>query len=241
MKSDNLITAIVWDYDGTLVDTWLKNLNVSRRIIDKVSEDGWNKFPVLQSLENYHAAHTKATNWREFYKQSFGFNDKQIDEAGRMWTGYQLEDKTPVPFIKGVEEVLISLQNFRQGIVSQNSRETITRFIKEKNLTAYFHSVIGYEEVDLSRQKPHPDGLLMCIEKLTDSKPGVVIYIGDHETDVRCAINANNILANSKKELKIVSVGAFYGSKVDTSDWSVLPDYQFQNTGEIVDIINNFN
>ena len=241
MKSNNLIKVIIWDYDGTLVDTWYKNLNVSRRIIDKVSEEEWNKFTVLHTLENYHNAHIKASNWREFYKQSFGFNDKQIDEAGRMWTGYQLEDKTPVPFIEGVEDAIKSLQGFTQGIVSQNSREIINKLLKEKNLIAYFDAVIGYEEVELSRQKPHPDGLLMCIEKLTDSKPGVVFYIGDHETDVRCAINANNILTDNKKELKIVSVGAFYGFKVDTSNWSVLPDYQVQNTGEIVNIINNFN
>jgi HAD superfamily hydrolase (TIGR01549 family) len=241
MKSSNLITAIVWDYDGTLVDTRLKNLNVSRKIIDKISEAGWDNFPVLQTLENYHTAHTKATNWREFYKQSFRFNDKQIDGAGKMWTGYQLEDQTPLPLIDGVEDAVKSLQSFPQGIVSQNSRKIITRFLKEKNLISYFNTVIGYEEVDLSKQKPHPDGLLMCIEKLTDSKSGVVIYIGDHETDVRCAINANNILSENKKDVKIVSVGAFYGLNVDTSGWSVWPDYQIQSAGDIVDVINNFN
>jgi HAD superfamily hydrolase (TIGR01549 family) len=233
--------AIIWDYDGTLVDTRLRNLNVSRKIIDKVSGEGWDKFPALQTLENYHAAHTKATNWREFYKQSFGFNDKQIDEAGRMWTGYQLEDQTPIPLIDGVEETVKSLQSFPQGIVSQNSREIINQFLKESDLISYFNTIIGYEEVDLSRQKPHPDGLLMCIEKLTDSKPGVVIYIGDHETDARCAVNANEIIGNDKQDIRIVSVGAFYGFKVETSDWSVLPDYQIQRAGDIIDVINNLN
>lgn len=235
------VLAIIWDYDGTLVDTRLKNLNVSRKIIDKVSEGGWKGFPVLQTLENYHIAHTKATNWREFYKQSFGFIDKEIDEAGKMWTGYQLEDQTPIPLIDGVEETVKSLQSFPQGIVSQNSREIINQFLKEKDLISYFNTIVGYEEVDLSRQKPHPDGLLMCIEKLTDSIPGVVIYIGDHETDARCAINANNIFINSKEDIKIVSVGAFYGFNVDTSDWSVLPDYQIQRAGDIIDVINNLN
>ena len=240
IKSRKALT-IIWDYDGTLVDSRLKNLNVSRKIIDKVSEGGWKDFPVLQTLENYHAAHTKATNWREFYKQSFGFIDKEIDEAGKMWTGYQLEDQTPIPLIDGVEETVKSLQSFPQGIVSQNSREIINKFLEEKNLLTYFDTVFGYEEVDLSRQKPHPDGLMMCIEKLTDSKPGIVIYIGDHETDARSAVNANNIFINSKEDIKIVSVGAFYGFNVDTSDWSVLPDYQIQRAGDIIDVINNLN
>jgi HAD superfamily hydrolase (TIGR01549 family) len=240
-KTSKKPLAIIWDYDGTLVDTLLKNLNVSRKIIDNVSEGGWKSFPVLQTLENYHAAHTKATNWREFYKQSFDFNFEQIDEAGRMWTGYQLEDQTPIPLIDGIKDAVKLLQSFPQGIVSQNSRKIITRFLKEKHLISYFNAVIGYEEVELSRQKPHPDGLLICIEKLTDSKPGVVIYIGDHETDVRCAINANNILSHNKKDIKIITIGAFYGFKVDTSGWSVLPDYQIQRAGDIVDVINNLN
>jgi HAD superfamily hydrolase (TIGR01549 family) len=240
-KKSGKVQAIIWDYDGTLVDTRLKNLNVSRKIIEKISGARWDNFPVLQTLENYHAAHTKATNWREFYKQSFRFNDKQIDGAGKMWTGYQLEDQTPIPFIDGVEEAVLSLQRIPQGIVSQNSRKIITRFLKEKNLISYFNTIIGYEEVDLIRQKPHPDGLLMCIEKLTDSKPGVIIYIGDHETDVRCAINAKNILTENNTDLRIVSVGAFYGFEVDTKDWGVLPDYQIQSAGDIIDVINNLN
>ena len=238
MNTTKNILAVIWDYDGTIVDTRIKNLNVSRKIIDNISEAGWNNFPVLQTLENYHTAHTKATNWREFYKQCFGFNDTQIDEAGRMWTGYQLEDQTPIPLIDGVEDAVKSLQSFPQGIVSQNSREIINKFLNEKNLLSYFNTVIGYEEVDLSRQKPHPDGLLMCIEKFTDSKPGVIMYIGDHETDARCAENANNILIDSKEDIKIVSVGAFYGFKVDTSDWRVLPDHHIQNAVDIVDVIN---
>jgi len=232
--------AIIWDYDGTIVDTRLKNLNVSRKIIDTVSEEGWKNFPALQTLENYHAAHTKATNWREFYKQSFSFIDKEIDEAGRMWTGYQREDQTPMPLIDGVEETVKSLQRFPQGIVSQNSRKIITRFLKEKNVISYFNTIIGYEEVDLSRQKPNPEGILMCIEKLTDSKPGIVIYIGDHETDVRCTVNANNILSEKKMDIKIVSIGAFYGFKVDTSEWKLQPDHKAMKAEDIINIISTF-
>ena len=235
------VQAIIWDYDGTLVDTRLKNLNVSRKIIDNISDAGWKNFPALQTLESYHAAHAKATNWREFYQQSFEFNSEKINEAGRMWTGHQLEDQTPIPLIDGVEETIKLLQSFPLGIVSQNSREIINKFLEEKDLISYFNSVIGYEEVDLSRQKPYPDGLLICIDKLTDSKPGIVIYIGDHETDVRCAINANKILSDDGNDIKIVSVGAFYGFKVDTSGWSVLPDYQIQSAGDIIDIIKYLN
>ena len=81
MSTTKNTLAVIWDFDGTLVDTRQKNLNVTRKIIDKVSEAGWNKFSVLETVENYNSANNKAANWREFYKQSFGFNENQIDKT----------------------------------------------------------------------------------------------------------------------------------------------------------------
>jgi HAD superfamily hydrolase (TIGR01549 family) len=239
-KNSGKICAIIWDYDGTLVDSRQKNLNVTRKIVSKLLKGDPSEIPALSSLSNYHQAHIKATNWREFYKESFDLTEEQTDDAGRMWTEFQLEDQIPIPLIDGVEDVIFSLNKYPQGIVSQNSRENIIQYLKQKNLLPYFKSIIGYEEVDLEKQKPNPEGLMMCIERLTDFKPGVIIYIGDHETDVRCTVNANNILSENKKDIKIVSIGAFYGFNVDTSGWSVLPDYQIQNAADIKSIVNNF-
>jgi HAD superfamily hydrolase (TIGR01549 family) len=240
-KNSGKICVVIWDYDGTLVDSRQKNLNVTRKIVSKILKGDPTEIPALSSLTNYHQAHIKATNWREFYKESFGLTEEQTDDAGRMWTEYQLNDKTSIPFIDGVKEVIVELDSLPQGIVSQNSRENIIQYLDEKNLLSYFESIIGYEEVDLDKQKPNPEGLMMCIEKLTDFKPGVVIYIGDHESDAQCALNANNILSETNPEIKIISIGAFYGFDVDTSDWGVLPDYQVENASDIKSIINNFN
>jgi HAD superfamily hydrolase (TIGR01549 family) len=240
-KNSGKICAIIWDYDGTLVDSRQKNLNVTRKIVSKILKDDPTEIHTLSSLENYHQAHIKATNWREFYKDSFGLTEEQTDDAGRMWTGYQLGDQTSIPLINGVEEAIISLSNYPQGIVSQNSRENIIQYLKQNNLHSYFKSIIGYEEVDLNKQKPHPEGLMRCIEKLTDFKPGVVIYIGDHETDAQCALNAKDILSEKSPDTKIISLGAFYGFDIDTSGWSVLPDYPVQNAADIKNIVSSFN
>ena len=240
-KNSGKICAIIWDYDGTLVDSRQKNLNVTKKIVAKILKGDPSEIPALSSLSNYHQAHIKATNWREFYESSFNLKDEQVDEAGKMWTEYQLEDQTTIPLIDGVEKAIISLRKFPQGIVSQNSRSVIAKHLEDNNLLSYFDEIIGYEQVDLKRQKPYPDGLLMCIERLMDSGTGYVLYVGDHETDARCALNANNILSENKPEIKIISIGAFYGFDIDTSGWGVLPDYQIQNAADIKSIVNNFN
>ena len=237
MSTTKNTLAVIWDFDGTLVDTRQKNLNVTRKIIDKVSEAGWNKFSVLETVENYNSANNKAANWREFYKQSFGFNENQIDKTGRLWTQYQLDDDTLVPPIDGVFDVITTLEKFPHGIVSQNSRENIIQYLKEKNLLSYFKIIIGYEEVDLERQKPNPEGLLMCIEELTSFNAGYVFYIGDHETDVRCAFNANKELTERNSSLKIVVIGALYGYNADTSKWKRQPDYYASKAEDIINII----
>ena len=240
MEANKNIQAIIWDYDGTLVDTRRKNLNVTRRIVEKITGVDSNKFPALQTLENYGLVIKKSANWNELYKQEFAFTDEQIDSAGRSWTDYQLKDNTPTPFYDGIKEVISALRKFPNGIVSQNSQKSITRTLKDNNLLQYFGSIVGYEEVDLRKQKPEPDGLLMCVEKLTELTPGLVFYIGDHETDVKCVTNANDVLKKNESNVKIISIGALYCSDDEASDWSVKPDYEAKRAGDIIDMMSTF-
>jgi len=230
--------AVIWDFDGTLVDTRQKNLNVTRKIISKILKEDPSEIPALSSLSNYHQVHIKATNWREFYKESFGLTEEQTDDAGKLWTSYQQEDNTPVLLINGIYDVIAVLAKIPQGIVSQNSKSNIERILEEKEISSYFQVIMGYEEVELKNQKPAPDGLLMCIEKLVGHNSGYIFYIGDHETDIKCALNANNILSENKTDMKIISIGAIYGFDVDPLDWSIAPDYQAHKVEDVVDIIS---
>ena len=231
------IKAIIWDYDGTLVDTRHKNLNVTKSIIASITETDVMTFPALQSVENYHLANRRTSNWRELYRQEFNLGEKQIDEAGRLWTTYQLSDVTEVAFYEGIEKVIHGLAEFPHGIVSQNSRSSISQNLEKKNLLPFFKHIVGYEEVDLQKQKPEPDGLLNCLEKLSAPGPGHVCYIGDHETDVQCVLAANRVLQEKKGNAKIISIGACYDFGTDTSTWKVRPDYEAWKVEHILDIV----
>ena len=144
MKLKNKVLAIIWDFDGTIADSRQKNFSVTKKLMNDIVNQDLQNFHVLNSLSNYHSAHTKATNWREFYRESFGLSEEQIDEAGRLWTEYQLNDHTPVPLIDGVAAAIRKLSKYPQGIVSQNSKENIIRYLKEKNIFNHFQTVVGY-------------------------------------------------------------------------------------------------
>ena len=233
------INAIIWDFDGTLVDTSRKNFSVAKQIIADLTGKKAESFPIFRSLETYNLANRSYKNWREMYKSEYGFNEQETDRAGGLWTEYQLQDDTPIEFFPGLGRVIKSLKQFPQGVVSMNSQSHIKQTLAENKISDMFQFVVGYEEVDMRKQKPDPDGLLLCLEKLTGLASGYVFYIGDHETDVKCAANANRALREKKLDVKIITIGALYGSgKNGNNSWE--PDYHANQTEEITDIIKHF-
>ncbi|MEA2096466.1 MAG: HAD family hydrolase [Candidatus Cloacimonadota bacterium] len=232
-----MIKAIIWDYDGTLVDTHIKNLNVTRKIIEHISGKKSEDLHPLNNLNNYRIVTKKAENWRTLYKNEFNLNENEIDEAGRLWSEFQLKDETEVPFYNGITDVIQTLNKYPHGIVSQNSRENIRQFLQKNKILKYFKSILGYEEVETSKQKPEPDGLLRCISELVPHKRGTIIYIGDHETDIRCAINANKVYKENGSSLKVISIGAFYDADNNIISWEVQPDFVAEEVEDISEII----
>lgn len=238
MVSNMNIQAIIWDYDGTLVDTLHKNLNVTKNIIEAITKTDAKGFSALRSLENYYLANRRTSNWRKLYRQEFNLTEKQIDEAGRMWTAYQLDDDTEVVVYEGIESVISDLAEFPHGIVSQNSSSSIAQHLEKKHILPFFKHIVGYEEVDLKKQKPAPDGLLSCMEKLSALKSGYVCYIGDHETDVLCVRAANRVLQEENIRVKIFSIGACYDPETDSSTWNVRPDFEAHRVEDILEIVD---
>ena len=233
------VHATIWDYDGTLVDTRQKNLNVTRQIVERVAGVDPLTLDALQSLERYSQVNRRSRNWRELYTGEFGFTEEQTDTAGKLWAEYQLKDTTPTPAYVGIHEAVSLLQGFRNGIVSQNSQSTISQVLQENDLLRFFGLIVGYEEVGLRRQKPDPEGLLMCIDRLAGSRTGCVLYIGDHATDIECARNANRVLHRNGIDLQVVSIGVSYSSDGDTPRWSIRPDYEARTVKELTNIVQN--
>ena len=237
MTAHRPLCAVLWDFDGTLVDTRSRNLQVNRRIIGEIAGRPWDEFAVLRTQEDYDAAQRVATNWREFYRDNIGLDEAQIDLAGACWAPYQLEDSTPVPLAEGVAEALERLDGLPQGIVSQNARETIESMLSVHGLGRRFGCVIGYAEVAMTRQKPAPDCLLLGLEALAGPPHGRVLYIGDHPTDIRCAANANQELAGRGSELRVVSVAALWGADAGDDRWATGADHRAATPNEVVELV----
>ncbi len=232
------VHAIVWDFDNTLVDTRARNLSVTRRIIRTVTGRDPDDYPPLRAQDAYDAAVHHTQNWQELYRVHFGLEPEQVTAAGRLWTGYQLADPTPTTWFDGVPEVVRSLGHLPQAIVSMNTRDNIREALRVASLDHAFEVVVGCEEVHDHRQKPAPDGLLLCLDRVAAVHGGFVIYVGDHPVDGACAENANHSLAERGVELRVVSIGASYGSVTGDEPWPVGPAYRASRPGEVLEVVD---
>lgn len=228
--------VVIWDYDGTLVDSRHRNLSVNRSIVELLTERPWTDFQALASIPEYDAAVARCTNWRDFYAREFALRIPEVETAGRLWTEYQLSDQTPVTPFPGVPEALDALTHLPHGIVSQNARGIIAATLDPLGLVNRFGHVIGYEEVAPGRQKPAPDGLLVCIDALTEMTARTAFYIGDHPTDTECVVQARAALAARGIDIEVKSIAALYGGE-SPAGWRVQPDLEARTPAEIVDIV----
>lgn len=236
MKTPSPVTAILWDFDGTLVDTRAKNMRVNRRIIEEVTGRQATDFDVMSSQETYDQAQRISVNWREFYHLHFGLSEGETDRAGARWTPYQLADETPTPPLPGILEALDLFDGIPHGVVSQNCSSNITATLSGHGLLEYFKCIIGYTEVANLQQKPAPDGLLLAIDELTGLAPGSVVYVGDHETDLKTVNNANRALQDSDLPVTVVSVAALYGMHGLDESWTDEADFCAEKPQDVVEI-----
>jgi phosphoglycolate phosphatase-like HAD superfamily hydrolase len=230
--------AIIWDFDGTLVDSRHRNLNVNRSIMAGLTGRAWQDFKALRSIADYDAAVAGCTNWRDFYQNEFGLHEDMLESAGRMWTRHQLTDSTPVEPFTGVPQALEALGHLPHAIVSQNSRAIIMATLTPLGLQSRFDHVLGYEEVAPGRQKPAPDGLLDCLERLIPTGPATAFYVGDHPTDAACVARARREIAARGRDVEIWSIAARYGGE-SPDGWPDAPDFQALTPGDIVTIVDH--
>ena len=102
-----MFTAILWDYDGTLANTPVKNIAVTRAVLGRLDPALLDPLPeALSSLAAYQAANYRWRNWRELYQHALRVPADRLDEAGALWGPCQLADRTLPPLFGGLLEVL---------------------------------------------------------------------------------------------------------------------------------------
>ena len=230
--------AVIWDFDGTLVDSHPRNLSVNRAIIEELTDRDHASYPALASISAYEEAVALAGNWRDFYAREFGLGADQVERAGALWPKLQLSDDTPQRPFEGIMDALQELEDLPHGILSQNDSVVIRRALEQSALLSRFQSIFGYGELSRQDQKPAGGGLLLCIESLAVVPGGRVYFVGDHVTDTMAAADARATLRGRGSPTEIVSIAAQFGSD-GPGEWAVPADHVANTPTDVVELVRN--
>ncbi|MGF1701973.1 HAD-IA family hydrolase [Photobacterium makurazakiensis] len=233
------LDAILWDYDGTIVNSVPKNIDITKSILSIVAPNltGDNLPQCLQCETAYHEANHAAKNWQDLYVNYYGMTEDEMLAAGSLWAEHQLSNTTSVKLFTGVDDAVRSLSSVAHGICSQNSSKNILNVLSEAQVDAYFNAVIGYDDVSQHGQKPSPEGGLKCLDQLFDSPENkTIMYVGDHEADVQFARNLQFSLGQKST---VISVAVAY-SGAAPERWEVKPDFIIRSPCELTTICEQF-
>ncbi|PHQ55277.1 MAG: phosphatase [Lutibacter sp.] len=231
------IDAILWDYDGTLVNSIPKNIDITKQILSVVAPrlTGKQLPKSLKTEKDYHTANHQSKNWQDLYINFYGMTESEMLSAGNLWAEYQLKNDTPVELFSGIKDTIEKIA-IPQGICSQNSSENIALVLEKYNLSHKFESIIGYDDIPSNMQKPSSFSGIKCLNQIFNSFINkTIIYIGDHEGDVEFARNIEKKLQHKNN---VISIIVKY-SGASTNSWTYKPDYELESPTDLLTVINN--
>ncbi len=178
----NQFDAIIFDLDGTLVD--------SMWVWDKVDETFLGQLGIeVPSDMNKDLEGKSFTETAIYFKERFKLA-MSVEEIKQSWNEMGWEFYTrQVPLKKGVKEFLEHLekQGIKMGIATSNSKELVRAVLKALDIEGYFGQIRTSCEV--GRGKPFPDIYLKVAEDL-QVEPNRCLVFEDIPNGVRAGKNA---------------------------------------------------
>jgi HAD superfamily hydrolase (TIGR01549 family) len=168
--------AIVFDWDGTLVDTLPAMLDANARVLEE--------YGLPFDDERYRAAYIP--DWRVMYLR-LGVPESAIEAAGARWLELYSAIETLQPFA-GAEAALrrLSAAGHVMGIVTAGDRPVVEDQLERFGFSELLPvRVCGDDDI---AAKPHPAPLLRALEQLgVLERAEHATYVGDAPDDMRLA------------------------------------------------------
>lgn len=178
--------AILWDLDGTL----LPSKSIVHQVLEEIFPEFGLQAPSRQSFDRCFGAPLD-----EFIKKHS--NDHPDHKAIKdRFLEAQLKHYEDVEFFEGIVETVLRLNNlgFKQAVVTSkgNAGRGIagaSAIINNSALAPHIDIVISAD--DVNNRKPHPEPLLLALERL-EVHPNQAIMVGDQDVDMLAAKNTGS-------------------------------------------------
>lgn len=172
------IRTILFDLDGTLLDTYEMILISMRYAINEVEGKSHTDEELMAGVGT------------PLYDQMLGFANGDAARAEELMTIYRtyndaIHDERVSAFL-GTAEALEKLADagYRMGVVTSKRHWLAQRGLERSGIADFFDVLIGAD--DWPEHKPDPGPILHACE-LLDCAPGECIYVGDSPFDIQAA------------------------------------------------------
>jgi phosphoglycolate phosphatase len=179
--------AIIFDLDGTLVDTAPDLINTLNHILEQENHPPAPE-PLMRTMISEGA---RAMLVKGFELAGEQKSAEQFDELTRRFIAHYADNivHSSRPF-EGVIKALdrLASNGHAMAICTNKTERLAKKLIESLAMDDYFRAIIGADTLEV--KKPHPGHIWGTIEAIGASRDHAVM-IGDSETDIRAAQAAN--------------------------------------------------
>jgi len=169
MESECRLSGVLFDWDGTLLDSFHADSQAYLAMFRQMG-CGWG----MDELAMHYSP-----DWYAVYRAA-GIPKERWDEADGLWRAYYA--KHPSKLMTGARGILRRLsRRYTLGLVTSGDRDRVCRQLRAFRLTRLFRvRVCGG---DTQEKKPHPAPLVMALREMKLS-PSECVYVGDTPDDL---------------------------------------------------------
>lgn len=183
MKTDQKPSAVLFDLDGTLIDTapdFIRCLNQLRQLHN------------LEPLAAEQIRPSVSNGARAMIRVGFGLepeHDGYVEKHTAFLDLYEAGVAVETTLFEGMDSLLANLEarGIPWGIVTNKPVRFAEPLVQALGLAQRCATLICPDHV--SERKPHPEPLFLACQRI-GAAPEQAIYVGDHERDIEAGRNA---------------------------------------------------
>ena len=172
-------TAIIFDWDDTLIDNWHAIHHALNVTMDKMGHERWSFKKTKSNVRR---------SMRDSFPELFG--DGWEEAADIFLSAIQSNHLETITVLEGVPDMLASLKSagIVLGVVSNKNGQLLREEAEFLGWTQIFDSIIG--ATDAEKDKPDPAPIYLSLSKSGFSTGDDIWYVGDAPSDMECAHRA---------------------------------------------------
>jgi phosphoglycolate phosphatase len=206
--------VIIFDFDGTIADTVDALISIANRLAIEFSYIQITPEELIL-LRNLTAREIISYSGISVFKIPFLVKRVKAELKDK------IHDLKP---IDGIQAALVELKNqeYRLGIITSNSQDNVTAFLKHHNLDYLFE--FTYSGITIFGKTTIINNIL----RQKQIKPQTVIYVGDETRDIE---------ASKKANIKVIAVSWGFNSAEALAKQN--PDFLIHQPNQLIDAIKS--